>query len=130
MWPNDLKAIYNSLRDVNPAHGFRPNTRPYIFQEVIDYGHETISKHEYTGLAAVTEFQYGRELSNAFKGNNMLKWLVNWGVEWNLLKSKDALVFIDNHDTQRNSDDVLTYKTSRLYKARNSLGIFRDEHLG
>ncbi|XP_032674906.1 alpha-amylase-like [Odontomachus brunneus] len=116
MWPNDLKAIYDNLQDVNPTHGFRPNTRPYIYQEVIDYGNEAISKHEYTSLGAVTEFQYGRELSNAFKGYNMLKWLINWGVEWNLLESKDALVFIDNHDTQRNDHDILTYKTSRLYK--------------
>lgn len=123
MWPDDLKAIYANLRDLNQKHGFRPNTRPYIYQEVIDYGNEAVSKHEYTGLAAVTEFRYGYELSNALKGNNMLKWFVNWGVEWNLIKSTDAVVFIDNHDTQR-GDETLNYKSSRLYKVRNSPGIY------
>lgn len=130
MWPNDLKVIYDGVRDVKPEHGFPPNTRPYIFQEVIDYGTEAISKHEYTSLAAVTEFQHGKELSNAFKGHNLLKWLINWGVQWNMIESKDALVFIDNHDTQRGDADILTYKTSRLYKVGDSWSIFSDKHLG
>ncbi|XP_011141982.2 alpha-amylase A [Harpegnathos saltator] len=116
MWPDDLREIYRKLQNVERKHGFRANSRPYIFQEVIDYGNEAISKYEYTPLAAVTEFRHGSELSNAFRGNNMLKWLVSWGVEWNLMKSEDALVFIDNHDTQRNNADVLNYKTSRQYK--------------
>lgn len=123
MWPADLKTIYNNVHDLNPVHGFRPNSRPYIFQEVIDYGTEAISKHEYTDLAPVTEFRHGSELSNVFKGNNMLKWLYNWGVKWNLVESPVALVFIDNHDTQRENNNILTYKTSKQYKVRNFSGI-------
>jgi alpha-amylase len=38
MWPGDLEIIYNQLKDLNPAQGFAPGTRPFIYQEVIDYG--------------------------------------------------------------------------------------------
>ncbi|RLU18783.1 hypothetical protein DMN91_009140 [Ooceraea biroi] len=116
MWPRDLKVIYSRLKNLNPQHDFAVGAQPYIFQEVIDYGGEAISKHEYNGIGAVTEFRYGMELSNALHGNNLLKWFVNWGEAWNLLPSKDALVFIDNHDTQRGNSNILTYKSSKLYK--------------
>lgn len=119
MWPNDLKTIYSRLKNLNPYHGFVNGSRPYIFQEVIDYGGEAINKREYNNLGAVTEFRFGREISNSFKGHNLLKWFVNWGEAWNMLPSKDALVFIDNHDTQRGDSSILTYKTSKLYKVRN-----------
>lgn len=129
MWPNDLKVIYSRLRNLNPKHHFAEGARPYIFQEVIDYGGEAISKREYNDIGAVTEFRYGMELSNALHGNNPLKWFVNWGESWSLLPSKDALVFIDNHDTQRGNHDILTYKSSKLYKAsiytRQSIGRSR-----
>lgn len=122
MWPEDLKVIYSRLKNLNSEHGFPPNARPYIFQEVIDYGGEAVSKYEYNSFGAVTEFKYGMEISNAMKGNNPLKWFVNWGEAWGLLKSQDALVFIDNHDTQRGNPNILTYKSSKLYKASNSRG--------
>lgn len=121
MWPNDLKEIYSRLKNLNTRHNFPKDARPYIFQEVIDYGGEAISKYEYNGFAAVTEFRYGMEISNALWGNNLLKWFVNWGEAWGLLPSGDALVFIDNHDTQRGHPEILTYKSSKLYKASNSL---------
>lgn len=73
MWPHDLQAIYNRLHNLNTAHGFPANARPYIYQEVIDYGGEAISRDEYTPLGAVTEFKVGMELSNVFRGNNQLR---------------------------------------------------------
>lgn len=48
MWPTDLKNIYGNLRNLSPEHGFKPNTRPYIVQEVIDMGSEAIKREEYT----------------------------------------------------------------------------------
>jgi len=122
MWPEDLKVIYSRLKNLNPEHHFPSNARPYIFQEVIDYGGEASHKYEYNSFGAVTEFRYGMEVSNSMKGNNLLKWFVNWGEAWGLLPSQDALVFIDNHDTQRGHSDILTYKSSKLYKASNSRG--------
>ncbi|XP_069361424.1 alpha-amylase 2-like isoform X2 [Maniola hyperantus] len=120
MWPEDLEVIYNRLKNLNTAHGFPSNARPYIYQEVIDYGGEAISRDEYTPLAAVTEFRVGMDLSNAFRGNNALKWLQSWGPQWGLLASHDALTFIDNHDNERGhggGGGVLTYKQGRPYRA-------------
>ncbi|XP_011500034.1 PREDICTED: alpha-amylase 2 isoform X2 [Ceratosolen solmsi marchali] len=117
MWPEDLAIIYSRIKNLNVLHRFAPNSRPFIFQEVIDYGGEIVSKYQYNKLGAVTEFRYGREISNSLRGRNLLKWFINWGEAWGLLPSTDALVFIDNHDTQRTLGDIpLTYKTSKLYK--------------
>lgn len=38
MWPEDLKAIYSSVKNLNTDFGFPKNARPYIYQEVIDLG--------------------------------------------------------------------------------------------
>lgn len=108
--------IYSRLKDLNTDHGYSAGARPYIVQEVIDYsGHEVISKYEYNGFGTVTEFAYGIKISNALRGGDQLKWFGNWGEAWSMLPSKDALVFIDNHDTQR-GNSVLTYKSPKLYK--------------
>ena len=124
MWPGDLKVIYSRLKDLNVEHGFAPGTRPFIFQEVIDYGGEAVSKYEYNRLGAVTEFKFGQEISNALRGRNPLKWFANWGEPWGLLPSKDAFVFIDNHDTQRSGGDVpLTHKDSKLYKVSTFVNV-------
>ncbi|CAK1584635.1 unnamed protein product [Parnassius mnemosyne] len=119
MWPNDLRIIYDRLNNLNRAHGFPSNARPYIYQEVIDYGGEAISRNEYTPIGAVTEFLAGSELSNAFRGNNQLKWLSSWGPQWGLLSHGDALTFIENHDNERGhggGGGILTYKEPRQYK--------------
>lgn len=123
MWPIDLNIIYSRLKNLNIEHGFKNGARPYIYQEVIDYGGEGVSKYEYNPTAVVTEFKYGSEVTKSFKGDNDLKWFVSWGELWGLLPSKDALVFIDNHDTQRGGA-VLNYKTSKLYKVRIDLRFF------
>ncbi|XP_046422137.1 alpha-amylase 2-like [Neodiprion fabricii] len=115
MWPADLEVIYDSLETLNIYQGFDSYTSPFIFQEVIDHGGEAISASEYTDLGRVTEFKYGTELSNCFQGNNDLRWLTNWGEDWDLMSSDDAFVFVDNHDTQRGGS-VLTYKSSKAYK--------------
>lgn len=119
MWPRDLRVIYSRLRDLSTEHGFAANTRPYVYQEVIDMGGEGVSKMEYNGFAAVTEFRYGYEISKAMMGNNPLKWFKNVGETWGMLPSADALIFVDNHDNQRghgSGGSILTHKRSKLYK--------------
>lgn len=64
----------------------------------------------------MTEFKFSQEIGGCFRGNNALKWLVNWGPAWGLLPSSDALVFVDNHDNQRDGGQILTYKTPKNYK--------------
>lgn len=76
-----------------------------------------IYRTEYNEMGAVTEFRFTNEIGRAFRGNNMLKWLRTWGPEWGMLPSKDALVFVDNHDNQRTGgSDILTYKNPDKYK--------------
>ncbi|CAH2234479.1 jg1621 [Pararge aegeria aegeria] len=69
----------------------------------------------------------GSELKNVFRGDNAMKWLISWGPHWGLSPSETALVFIDNHDTQR-SNDVLTYKEARAYKDNTCGGGWVCEH--
>lgn len=73
--PDDLKAIFNRLHNLNTSFGFAENSKAFIVQEVIDLGGEAISKYEYTNLGVVTEFKFSNEIGNAFNGNNQLKWL-------------------------------------------------------
>lgn len=123
MWPSELKVIYGKMKNLNTQHGFLPNSKPFIYQEVIDRGSEPISKYEYTGFGDVTEFRFSSEISRAFYGNNALKWLKTWGEKWGFVSSNLALVFVDNHDNQRGhagkTDRQLTYKDSKLYKMAN-----------
>lgn len=66
MWPGDLRAVFGRLHDLNSAY-FPSGTKPFIFQEVIDMGHEAISAAEYTGIARVTNFIYGIKLADVFR---------------------------------------------------------------
>ncbi|XP_057336494.1 alpha-amylase A-like [Microplitis mediator] len=120
MWPEDLKVIYSRLNNLSVAHGFPAQSRPFIYQEVIDLGGEAIKKQEYTQLGRVIEFTFGIVLGNIFRGNEPLKYLKNWGNGWGLLDSGDALVMIDNHDNQRGHGaggaTILTYKVPKQYK--------------
>lgn len=80
-----------------------------------DYEMKKTKRTEYTGLGAVTEFKFSDEITRLFKGDNLLKWLINWGEAWGLLPSADALVFVDNHDNQRSGNSILTYKSRDRY---------------
>lgn len=38
MYPKDLAEIYKALKNLNTEFGFPANSRPYIYQEIIDLG--------------------------------------------------------------------------------------------
>lgn len=121
MWPVDMENIFGRLNNLNQNYGFATNLRPFIVQEVIDYGGDVITREEYTHLGTVTEFRFSAEIGNAFRGGNDLRWLFNFGVAWDFLPSHLALVFVDNHDNQRDAFEaenpvVLTHKQPRQYK--------------
>ncbi|MEE6514908.1 hypothetical protein FKM82_023338 [Ascaphus truei] len=121
MWPGDIKAIMDRLANLN-TKWFPGGTRPFIFQEVIDLGGESISVNEYFGVGRVTEFKYGAKLGTAIRKWNgeKLSYLKNWGEGWGFMPSNRALVFIDNHDNQRGhgagGSSILTFFDARLYK--------------
>ncbi|CAL8142688.1 unnamed protein product [Orchesella dallaii] len=120
MWPGDMKAVLDRLTNLPTEHGFSAGARPLIYQEVIESDSEPIKGTEYFGMGRVTEFKYGRFLGEAFRGKNMLKYLVNWGTGWGMYPDTNSLVFIDNHDNQRGHGgggaDILTFRVSRMYK--------------
>ncbi|GLV35220.1 Amylase related [Carabus blaptoides fortunei] len=117
MWPADMQAILSRVKNLNTEHGFAANSRPFIYQEVIDRGtNEAISKHEYTFIGAVTEFKHSDEIGRAFRGYNDLKYLITWGTSWGFLPDNDTFIFVDNHDIQRETSNILTYKNPKQYK--------------
>lgn len=47
MWPEDLKKIVASLKNLNTEYGFAPNSKPFVFQEVIDAGKTIINSNKF-----------------------------------------------------------------------------------
>jgi alpha-amylase len=87
------------------------NKDVFIFQEVIGAANEPVKTSEYTGNGLVTEFFYGYILGDFFKKGRPLWQLRGLGTQNGWLNSSNAIVFADNHDTQRgNAYQVMTYK--------------------
>jgi alpha-amylase len=95
-------------------------SRPvYLVQEVIYGAGEPIQPTEYTGNGDVHEFRYGKDLGRVFR-RERLAYLNNFGEAWGYLPNGSANVFVDNHDTQRDGGDVLTYKDNGIYALANA----------
>lgn len=83
---------------------------PYVFQEVIGAPSEPIQPSHYTYIADVTEFNFERTIGHYFKGRGPLTDLSGIGSWSGWLSSADAVVFVANHDDQRqNIDATLTH---------------------
>ena len=94
------------------------NRSAYLVQEVIYGAGEPIQPTEYTGNGDVHEFRYGKDLARMFN-NERLAYLKNFGESWGYLSSAKAVVFTDNHDTQREGG-VLTYRDRGTYALANA----------
>lgn len=111
MWPGDLKAIEDRVKDV-PEGG-----RPFFYHEVIDQNDGAVRVNEYYELGYVTEFRYCQKIAygihNFGELNNM--YVPSWGMS----DPSHAFVFVDNHDNQRGhggGGNLITHKTPRDYK--------------
>lgn len=62
-------------------------------------------------------------MGRAFRGYNQLKWFRYFGELWGLLPSRDAVVFICNHDSERSGGDTLTYKLPKPYKMAQAFSL-------
>ncbi|XP_055332054.1 pancreatic alpha-amylase-like [Paramacrobiotus metropolitanus] len=124
MWPAHLEALFGGLNNLNTTY-FPAGSRPYVFHEVIDLGGEPITGREYLGSGRVTEFKYGKYLSDGIRKENgqMLKYYRNFGEEWGFLPGMQAVTFIDNHDNQRGhgaGGSILNFRQPRAYKLANA----------
>ncbi len=91
-------------------------SRPtYLYQEVIYGAGEPITPDEYVGNGDVLEFRYGKDLAKIFN-TERLAYLKTFAEP---LASDRAVVFTDNHDTQRGSG-VLTFRDNGRYAMANA----------
>jgi alpha-amylase len=112
MWPADLQSIVGRL---NKNHY---NQAPPLFQEVIRGPACEITPDEYfntSPTARVTEFLYATNVAGKVSSNAIAD-LVTFpiGQSWGMVPDNKAVVFIDNHDTERHAAP-LTYKSGPKY---------------
>jgi alpha-amylase len=130
MQPVQLDAIVNRVNRALAAEG-RP--LPYYFAEVIDQGGEPITAKDYYGLgyssggaADITEFKF-RRAAEVFLGRDgrRLAQLDPSGpagarfpeATWGMMPSDKAVVFLENHDTQRGGG--ISYRDGDVYRIAN-----------
>mmetsp|Transcript_97432 Transcript_97432/g.281112 ORF Transcript_97432/g.281112 Transcript_97432/m.281112 type:complete len:479 (+) Transcript_97432:42-1478(+) len=90
----------------------------YVFHEVIAGAKEAVWPQMYFGSGQVTEFNYARQLAPNVLEDGKLQYLHNFGEAWGLIPTSSAVVFMDNHDTQR-GEAQLTYKNGKFYELAN-----------
>ena len=128
--PVELNDI---LARVNQTLAAQGKSLPYFFAEVIDYGGEAVKAHDYFGLgyssggaADITEFKF-RGVGDKFlhTGGQFLAQLNPNGSPgnqfsesaWGIMPSDKAVVFLENHDTQRSGG--ISYRDGAIYRLAN-----------
>lgn len=116
-------AKHLAAKDVAAIVRLLPKGTPVI-SEVIRGSGEAVQPEEYTGIGQVFEFQYARELGPQLKAGVLLD-PADTDPRPDQVASKDAVVFIDNHDTER-GDASVTYRDGSLYLMANALMLADD----
>ncbi|HJE57154.1 MAG TPA: alpha amylase C-terminal domain-containing protein [Nocardiopsis listeri] len=101
----DMGAIIGSLNEV-PGFG----GAPHVYHEVI--GDATVPYTAYTPYGQVTNFDYQRDIASSFADGDIAN--LTSMPDHGGLTSDEAVVFIDNHDTQR-YEPALTYVDGDRY---------------
>ena len=124
---NDLISLgvdgfrLDASKHMNPADiasiRSRLSTPAYLYQEVIFGAGEPVQPNQYEGNGDLLEFRYGTNIKAKFAGGNIAD-LQTFGQSWGMEPSNKAVVFVDNHDTQRNGS-TLTYKDGATYTLAN-----------
>ncbi len=89
-----------------------------IVQEVIRGAGEPITPEQYAANGTVFEFAWGRDVQGVLAGSPDLA--LDLGTGPGYLPSDDAVVFVDNHDTERNGS-TLSYRDGSTYVLANVL---------
>ncbi|HEU0300526.1 MAG TPA: alpha-amylase family protein [Longimicrobium sp.] len=130
MQPVELNAILARVHQALTVEG-RP--LPYWFAEVIDHGGEAVAARDYYGLgyasggaADITEFRF-RGVGDKFlgTGGQRISQLSPNGppgsqfspVAWGMMPADKAVVFLENHDTQRSGG--ISYRDPAAFRLAN-----------
>lgn len=114
-------AKHIPVEDIEAITG-KLSRRDNTFPEVIEGRNEPIKARDYISAGRVTEFRYPEAVSDAFRSGKIAA-LLKLVERRDLLPSDSALVFIDNHDTQRGhgaGGGPLTHKEAKLYELANA----------
>ena len=90
-----------------------------IVQEVIRGSREPIQPEDYIDSGRVFEFGWGRDVVGALQGATSVA-LGLAAEDGGLLPSESAVIFVDNHDTER-GDSTLNYRAGADYELANVL---------
>ncbi len=123
MQPTELDAIVARVHTTLAAES---RAAPYWFAEVIDPGNEGVRAFDYFGLgfssggaADITEFRFrgvGERLLSA-NGTSPAELAQFSPAAWQLMPSDKAVVFLENHDTQRGGG--ISYRDGGLFTLAN-----------
>eukprot|EP00928_Gymnodinium_smaydae_P063450 TRINITY_DN4700_c0_g7_i1.p1 TRINITY_DN4700_c0_g7~~TRINITY_DN4700_c0_g7_i1.p1 ORF type:complete len:548 (-),score=71.04 TRINITY_DN4700_c0_g7_i1:242-1828(-) len=94
------------------------NSSMWRFGEVISGAGEAVKPQMYVSSMDVTEFNYFRQLVPNILNDGKMAYLKSFGMTWGLMSDDNAVVFLDNHDTQR-GEAMLTYKNPKVYQFAN-----------
>ncbi len=121
--PVELDAI---IARVHATLAAESRARPYWFAEVIDPGNEGVRASDYYGLGFssggavdITEFRF-RGVGDRFLSSNGTRpaELSQFSpAAWQLMPFDKAVVFLENHDTQRNGG--ISYRDGALFTLAN-----------
>ncbi|XP_063964229.1 alpha-amylase-like [Lytechinus pictus] len=95
---------------------------PWVYNEVIDVNEaEAIRSSEYFECGDVTEFRYCDAITLLGRGIKNANEYEDFGFDdkWGLMPDENAVVFVENHDNQRNhgaGGDILAFKEPLPYK--------------
>lgn len=97
----------------------------YFNNAFLILGSEPVKTAQYTPYGVVTEFRYSDKLSYILRKTYPMRTLANWGPKQGFIpNSRDALVFVNNHDTERGhgagGQNIVTYKDRKLYIMGNA----------
>ena len=118
MWPKDIKAIQEKVKDL-PEGG-----RPFFYHEVYDIGNNPITTQQYTPLGYVTEFRYCQKIKDGISDFRLLNSTFNY--KENMTDSDHAFIFVDNHDNVRNKGAVITFRNETEYKLAVAFTLAND----
>ncbi len=109
MGPADIAAIEALL-----------TKQVFVYQDVQYGAGQPVTPGEYEGRGSLLEFRYGWDLDDAFTSGTLAS-LSDFGPSWNsagMVPSADAVVFVDDQDTQR-AGGALSYSSGAKYTLAN-----------